>query len=71
MNDCTAARDLIQSLVPDTPARAAIEKTLAERASAKAAELRTQWHGEFDSPGREQWWLEYLTHSARAPKRVL
>ena len=68
VNDCEAAERLIESLVPISPARRRVQTFLRRRASAKAAALRREWHGAFDAPGREQWWLHYLASGARQRK---
>jgi len=64
VNDCAAAERLIESLVPVSPARRRVQTFLRRRASAKAAALRREWHGAFDAPGREKWWLHYLASGA-------
>jgi len=65
INDCAAAERLIESLVRPSPARKRVRTFLRRRASAKAAALRREWHGNFDAPGREHWWLQYLAAGAR------
>ena len=68
VNDCAAAERLIESLVPASPAHGRAQSFLRPRASAKAAALRREWHGAFDAPGREQWWLHYLASGATQRK---
>jgi CHAD domain-containing protein len=65
VNDCAAAERLIESLVPASAARRRVQTFLRRRASAKAAALRREWHGVFDAPGREHWWLHYLASGVR------
>jgi CHAD domain-containing protein len=71
VNDCAAAERLVAGLAPESPSRARAERFLHQRASAKAASLQEKWQQDFDAPGREQWWLQYLASRARAPKRRL
>jgi CHAD domain-containing protein len=68
VNDCAATERLIESLVPASPTHARAQSFLRRRASAKATALRREWHGAFDAPGREQWWLHYLASGARQRK---
>jgi CHAD domain-containing protein len=65
VNDCAAAERLIESLIAASPARERVQTFLRRRASAKASALRREWHGSFDAPGREHWWLHYLASGAR------
>ena len=65
VNDCAAAERLLEELAPESPARARVITFLRRRAAAKAALLRREWHGHFDAPGREHWWLAYLAGNAR------
>ena len=60
VNDCAAAVPLIQRITPESPTRRRTEQFLRRRATTKAAELRKEWHGIFDAPGREKWWTGYL-----------
>ena len=70
VNDCAAAERLIVNLVPASAERRRLETFLRRRAAAKATALRRQWRDSFDAPGREHWWLDYLSKSAsvREPK---
>jgi len=68
VNDCAATEQLIRRLTPHSPSRMAAGEFLQKRAWAKAAELRRQWQEDFDAPGKEQWWLLYLSRRAKAPK---
>jgi CHAD domain-containing protein len=65
VNDCAAAERLIESLVLPSPARKRVQTFLRRRASAKAVALRREWRGNFDAPGREHWWLQYLATGVR------
>jgi CHAD domain-containing protein len=65
INDCAAAERLIDGLIAPSPTRSRVQSFLRRRAAAKATALRHEWHGQFDSPGREHWWIHYLARSAR------
>jgi CHAD domain-containing protein len=71
VNDCAATERLIEGLVPTSPARTRVRTFLRCRAAAKATELRREWRQNFDAPGREQWWLHYLSRSAKVRGRGL
>jgi CHAD domain-containing protein len=65
VNDCSAAECLIERLVPASSARTRVRTFLRRRAAAKATELRREWHEIFDAPGREHWWIHYLSRNAK------
>ena len=65
INDCAAAERLIGSLVGPSSARQRVLTFLRRRAAAKAAALRREWRANFDGPGREHWWLQYLASGVR------
>jgi len=70
INDCAAAERLIERVVRPSPARKRLQTFLRRRAAAKAAALRREWYANFDAPGREHWWLQYLAAGVkvRAPR---
>jgi CHAD domain-containing protein len=63
INDCAAAKRLIEGLVPASAQRRRVQSFLRRRAAAKATALRREWRQSFDAPGREHWWLDYLSKS--------
>jgi CHAD domain-containing protein len=63
INDCAAAERLIESIVPPSAERRRVQSFLRRRAAAKATALRRAWCESFDAPGREHWWLDYLSKS--------
>lgn len=65
VNDCEAARRLIDGLIPRSLAHTRAQTFLRRRAAAKATELRREWRQSFDAPGREHSWLHCLARSAR------
>jgi len=66
LNDCAAARRIIETLLPPrSPRRLRLGRFLDARARRKLAEFRAYWTGEFDAEGHEQAWRAYLTRSAR------
>lgn len=71
INDCAAAERLIDGLVPASAARRRVETFLHRRASAKTVALRKEWRDTFDAPGREHWWLAYLSKAAPGRKARL
>lgn len=67
VNDTAAAGKLLgKALQPKSAESARVEGFLEARAIEKTAEFRAQWTKEFDAPGREEWWTDYLARSARA-----
>jgi CHAD domain-containing protein len=71
INDCAAAERLIVGLAPASAARKRIETFLRRRASVKAVALRKEWHDSFDAPGREHWWIQYLSKKPKSRKARL
>jgi CHAD domain-containing protein len=71
VNDCAAAKRLLTLLVPVSPTRSRVDRFLARRAAAKATAVRKEWREAFDAPGREYWWLQYLSRTPKASKRRL
>ena len=69
VNDAVAAGALLGNRVGKK-----VREYLSERAKEKASDFRKYWKEDFDSDGREKWWLDYLERSARQPggrKRVV
>lgn len=71
VNDAVAAWDLLANKLGRTAEHERMRKFLADRAEKEAREFRGEWEKLFESPGREQWWGEYLagTRASRAGKR--
>jgi CHAD domain-containing protein len=68
VNDCAAVERLLRLLVPASPTRSRVDHFLSRRAAAKAAAMRKEWREKFDAPGRELWWLGYLSRTPKAGK---
>lgn len=60
VNDAVATWRLLSKMIPHSPRRQALRKFLKERAAKKADEFREHWTEQFDAPGRENWWTEFL-----------
>jgi CHAD domain-containing protein len=60
VNDAVAASRLVRELMPNSPSRHALRAFLKRRAAEKAEEFQAHWTGEFDAPGQERWWTEFL-----------
>jgi hypothetical protein len=60
VNDSVATRRLLARMMPHSPHRKALNEFLKTRAAQKAEEFRKHWAEQFDAPGRERWWTEFL-----------
>ena len=60
VNDAVATWQLLAKMMSHSPRRQALRKFLKERAANKADEFREHWTQQFDAPGRENWWTEFL-----------
>jgi hypothetical protein len=60
VNDAVATWRLLSKLMPHSPRRHALREYLKKRAADKAEEFRAHWTEEFDAPGQERWWTEFL-----------
>jgi CHAD domain-containing protein len=60
VNDAVAAWRLLRKTIPNSPHREALREFLKSRAAKKAEEFREHWTEQFDAPGRERWWTEFL-----------
>lgn len=60
VNDAVAAWRLLRKTAPQSPQREALREFFKSRAAKKAEEFRQHWAEEFDAPGRERWWTEFL-----------
>jgi CHAD domain-containing protein len=60
VNDAVAAWELLRKLMPRSPRRQALREFLKSRAAKKAEEFCEHWTEQFDAPGRELWWTEFL-----------
>jgi CHAD domain-containing protein len=65
LNDCVAARNLLEKIAPASPQRDRFTKLLEKQALAHAARFRAEWQRLFESPGRDRWWTSYLARPAR------
>jgi CHAD domain-containing protein len=65
INDTAAAARLLGGLAHRKSPEAQRGKTfLEERRAAKTEEFRKRW-AEFDAPGKERWWTQYLARNTR------
>jgi len=70
-NDAVASRQRIDKALRSQPAaRARMRQYLDGLAQEKAAEFRKHWAGNFDAPGKEEWWTGYLKRNARPPVKA-
>ena len=60
VNDAVAASRLLVELMPHSPQRQALRAFLKHRAAKKAEEFGAHWTGQFDAPGQERWWTDFL-----------
>jgi len=60
VNDAVATWRLIAKMIPHSPRRKALRRFFEERAAKKADEYRRHWTEQFDAPGRQNWWTEFL-----------
>ncbi|HKE21472.1 MAG TPA: CHAD domain-containing protein [Bryobacteraceae bacterium] len=60
-NDCVAAWDLLSQLVRPSAEHTRMEKFLQRRAEKQAADFRALWQELFESPGREKWFMDFLS----------
>ncbi len=68
LNDTVAAGRLLAKPTA-RPHQGRIEKFLEDRLSAKMQEFRRYWSENFDAPGQEQRWTQYLGLDAGAQQR--
>ncbi len=64
--DATASARLVRDAIPKSDRRKALRAYLKTRAAEKAAEFRVHWVEQFDAPGRERWWTDFLAKPRRA-----
>ena len=69
VNDAVASLGVIQKAMRKSRLRSRVERFVAQRAAQKAKAFREHWQREFDAPGREDWWTEYLSRDAHAPDK--
>jgi CHAD domain-containing protein len=70
INDAEVAeRALRDALGAKSPQTARLVKFLRARAETKTGEFRKQWKEEFDAPGQERWWTNYLARNSRRPRK--
>jgi CHAD domain-containing protein len=60
VNDAVATWRLLAKVMPHSPRRQALREYLKKRAADKAEEFRAHWTEEFDAPGQERWWTDFL-----------
>lgn len=61
MNDCEVAAGLIETNLPEADDGGAFLQFLKARGEQEQEKVLSHWREEFDGPGQEQWWVEYLT----------
>jgi CHAD domain-containing protein len=67
VNDSVVSLAVIRRAMRKSRLRSRVERFAAKRAAEKANAFRAHWQGEFDAPGREEWWSGYLAREAHAP----
>jgi CHAD domain-containing protein len=61
INDCAASRDVINRAMPgSSPLRGTVAQFLERRTAELTADFVKYWREEFDAPGNEQRWREFL-----------
>jgi len=65
VNDYVVSWQLLSAKMRRSPERARMEKFLHQRAEKQAADFRKLWHELFEAPGRDDWWLRYLSRPGR------
>jgi len=69
-NDAVTALAVVEGALGRAPAqRRQMRDWLCARAAEKAGAFREHWAGEFDAPGQEARWTQYLARQARTPAR--
>ena len=66
INDAVVAARLIQGIPGSVRTRAYLERL----ARQKADEFHAVWRNQFDAPGSESWWIDFLSSAAPARKRI-
>lgn len=66
VNDSVAAWDLLGKKLQRSPGRVRVRTFLHDRAEKQARQFRLEWKRLFDTPGREEWWTQYL--AGRRPR---
>lgn len=69
VNDAAASLAVIQKAMRKSRLRSQVERFAVQRAAEKAKAFRAHWQQEFDAPGQEEWWTEYLSREAHAPDK--
>jgi len=69
VNDSVASLTLIRKSMRPSRLRTRLERFAGRRAAEQARSFRQHWQGEFDAPGREEWWTGFLAREAHAPER--
>jgi len=70
LNDCATTRQLIANHnARPSPQRERVERFLGDRSEQSMARFREAWQTRFDAPGRERWWINYLTRFAGRNKK--
>jgi CHAD domain-containing protein len=65
-NDAVTSLPRIEAALGSNRAeKVRMKKWLEAMAATKAAEFRKHWTEDFDPPGREKWWTDYLRRYAR------
>ena len=66
VNDAVASGRLLRGELKRQPK---VRQFLKDRATVQAAGFMRHWKETFDAPGQEEWWTDFLTRSARTPRR--
>lgn len=65
VNDSVASWTKLSKVMPKSPQRRKVRDYLKNRAEQDAADFRKEWKDNFDAPGREHWWKNYLKNEAK------
>lgn len=69
VNDAVAAWDLLAKKLGRSALRERTREFLHNRAEKDARAFRREWNRQFEAPGREQWWREYLAANGKTRRK--
>ena len=71
LNDCVTAKTIVaRHSSKGSPVRDKFDRFMDQQRQSKIEQFRREWAEQFDAPGKERWWMDYLARYARAPSRT-
>ncbi|MCX6628554.1 MAG: CHAD domain-containing protein [Candidatus Solibacter sp.] len=67
VNDAVASARLLRVALKHQPK---VRRFLEQRAAEQAAGFARHWKESFDTPGREAWWIDFLSHPLTQTKNI-